>query len=128
MVKMKKSIRFRLCKKIAGVCILSILASNNASSQVSSKKAKSDTSETAEKRSLSYTIIHADQNSFGYNIFNKGALIVHQPSIPGQPGNLGFSSKQDAVKAAKLVMNKISQNIFPPTVTKKELDSLQIKL
>jgi hypothetical protein len=80
-----------------------------------------------EKPSLSYKIIPAEQNSFGYDIFDANRKLIHQPSIPGLPGNKGFNKKDDAEKCARLVIHKINLNIMPPTVTKKELDSLQIK-
>ena len=89
------------------------------------------TSTPAAKKSvpqLSYEIIPGAQNSFGYNIISGSKKLVHQPSIPGLPGNRGFSTKEDAAKCAKLVIKKINNNMMPPTVTREELDSLKIKL
>ena len=77
---------------------------------------------------LSYQIIPGVQNSFGYDIISGTKKLVHQPSVPGLPGNRGFNSKEDAEKCAKLVITKINNNIMPPTVTRQELDSLKIKL
>jgi hypothetical protein len=77
---------------------------------------------------LSYEIIPAAQNSFGYNILSGTKKLVHQPSVPGLAGNRGFLKKEDAKKCAQLVINKINNNIMPPTVTRQELDSLKIKL
>lgn len=77
---------------------------------------------------LSYEIILAAQNSFGYNIISGTKKLVHQPSVPGLPGNKGFTKKEDAEKCAQLVIKKINNNIMPPTVTRQELDSLKIKL
>jgi len=42
-------------------------------------------------------------------------------------GLMKGGKKDDAEKCARLVIHKINLNIMPPTVTKKELDSLQIK-
>ena len=89
------------------------------------------TSPPAAKKSvpqLSYQIIPGVQNSFGYDIISGTKKLVHQPSVPGLPGNRGFNRKEDAEKCAKLVINKINNNIMPPTVTRQELDSLHIKL
>ena len=77
---------------------------------------------------LSYEIIPGVQNSFGYDSISGTKKLVHQPSVPGLPGNRGFNSKEDAAKCAKLVINKINNNIMPPTVTRQELDSVNIKL
>ncbi len=80
-----------------------------------------------EKQLLAYKIIPAEQNTFGYDILENNRPLVHQPSIPGLPGNKGFSKKEDAEKCARLVISKINRNLMPPTVTRKELDSLKIK-
>jgi|GEM_PF-644105 len=77
---------------------------------------------------LSYEIIPAAQNSFAYNILSGTKKLIHQPSVPGLPGNKGFIKKADAEKCAQLVITKINNNIMPPTVTRQELDSLKIKL
>ncbi len=80
-----------------------------------------------EKPILAYIIIPAEQNTFGYDILENNRPLVHQPSIPGLPGNKGFIKREDAEKCAKLVIAKINKNIMPPTVTKQEMDSLKIK-
>ena len=79
------------------------------------------------KAILSYKIITAEQNTFGYDILQNDKPFVHQPSIPGLPGNRGFIKRDDAEKCAELVIYKINKNILPPTVTKQEMDSLKIK-
>lgn len=106
------------------VCVSSVIAA-----QATQKKGQGTITPTAlsEKPSLSYNIIPAEQNSFGYDIFDGNRKLIHQPSIPGLPGNKGFNKKDDAEKCARLVIHKINLNIMPPTVTKKELDSLKIK-
>lgn len=78
--------------------------------------------------SLSYTIIPVNHNQYGYDILVNGRLRVHQPSIPGLPGNTGFRSKADAKKVALLVVNKINKGIIPPTITQDELKNLGIAI
>ena len=77
---------------------------------------------------LGFTIIPSAGNTFGYDILDSKKKLIHQPSVPGIPGNKGFAKKADAEKVAKLVMNKIRDNQMPPTISKHELDSLKIKL
>ena len=74
-----------------------------------------------------YRIIPAEGNTYGYEILVKNKLLIHQPNIPGMPGNKGFQRKTDAEKTAKLVIKKIQKGMMPPTIEKKELDSLGIK-
>ena len=78
--------------------------------------------------SLSYTIIPVNSNQYGYDIFVNGRLRIHQPTIPGQPGNTGFKNKADAKKVALVVMDKISKGIMPPTITQEELKNLGIAI
>lgn len=82
----------------------------------------------ATKHQFTYLIINDKQRGFGYDIFYDKHKIIHQPSVPGLQGNNGFTTKQDAIKIARLAINKLKNNITPPTITRKELDSLQIKL
>ena len=61
---------------------------------------------------------------FGYDIYRNNALYIHQPNIPAVAGTEGFSTAQNAYKAANLVANKIQNNILPPSVSTHELDSI----
>jgi len=66
-------------------------------------------------------------NGYGYDILMDGKIYVHQPNIPALPGNNGFASEKQANLVANLVSHKIRNNIMPPTVEVRELDSLGIK-
>ena len=52
--------------------------------------------------------------------------MIHQPNIPGMPGNRGFKTRAQAEKITELIIYKIKNNIMPPTVTVEELDSLGV--
>ena len=80
-----------------------------------------------EFQQYSYKIIPTVANTYGYEIYSGKKLFIKQLSIPGIPGNNGFSKKSDAEKVAKLVTFKLSKGLMPPTVEKKEMDSLQVK-
>ena len=71
-------------------------------------------------------IIPSENNTFGYDIYVHGAVLVHQPSRPGIAGNAGFATEEDAMKVAKLVIKKIRNNELPPTVTIDELRELGV--
>lgn len=107
---------------------LFLFISNSIVAQNISQHVKKIAVSQPEKSSLTYQIINAHENTFGYNILDHSRLMIHQQSVPGLPGNKGFSKKADAEKVAKLVINKITRNIMPPTITKNEMDSLHIKL
>ena len=74
-----------------------------------------------------FRIIPSEGNTYGYDILVKNKILIHQPNIPGRPGNKGFAVKADAEKVAKLIIKKLQQGIMPPATSTKELDSLKIK-
>ncbi|MBK6482038.1 MAG: DUF4907 domain-containing protein [Chitinophagaceae bacterium] len=78
-------------------------------------------------RQLTYTIIPAANDTWGYEIFAEGKLLISQKSIPALPGNDGFKEQAQAMQVAELVMQKIRNGEMPPTVTVEELNALGIK-
>lgn len=70
--------------------------------------------------------IEGTEGGFGYNIIEDGKLRIHQTSIPSVAGIRGFSSQEKAMKVAEFVIFKMKNKIFPPTVDRAELDSLQV--
>ncbi len=71
--------------------------------------------------------IFKTKTGWGYDIYLNQNLYIHQPDIPALNGKQSFKTKSDAIKIANLVKLKIYKNIFPPTITINELDSLNIK-
>jgi hypothetical protein len=75
---------------------------------------------------ITYQIIDSQNNTFGYDVYRDGKLMIHQTSIPAMPGNDGFKTRDDAVKVAELVMFKIRKGEMPPTVTVEEMKELGV--
>jgi len=75
---------------------------------------------------IAYKVIDAPEGTYGYDIFIEGKVVIHQPNIPGMPGNKGFSTEEDAAKVAQLVTEKLNNNVMPPTVTEEELKRLGV--
>ena len=65
-------------------------------------------------------------SGFGYEIYVFDALYIHQLHIPGVPGTQGFETEEDAQKTAKLVVEKIHNNIIPPSISVEELKNLGV--
>ena len=63
---------------------------------------------------------------WGYDIYVDGKRNIHQPILPGVPGNQHFSSKKDATITGTFAVNKMKQTGGLPTISIKELDSLGI--
>lgn len=74
---------------------------------------------------LTYKIISAPNNSFGYDVYADGKLMIHQNSIPAMPGNNGFKTKAAAEKVAQLVIQKIKKGEMPPTISIEEMKKLK---
>lgn len=72
-----------------------------------------------------FKIIDGADKTFGYDILADGRLLIHQPSVPGLPGNKGFDTKQAAGNVAQLVIKKIKKGEMPPTVSVEEMKKLK---
>ena len=82
---------------------------------------------TAAALPIRHTIIpSSDGSGFGYDIYMDDKLYIHQPDIPAISGTQGFSTKEKAEQAARLVEDKIRNNIRPPAVSIEELDSIGV--
>jgi len=66
-------------------------------------------------------------NGFGYRISKSGKDLIDQPNIPAVSQNKAFASKEEALRTARLVKQKIGQAVFPPALSIKELDSMHIR-
>jgi len=75
---------------------------------------------------ITIKIIPSANNTFGYDILLYGRPLVHQPNIPGLPGNEGFTTKEKAQTVAEFVVKKIRNNEMPPTVTMEDLNTMGI--
>lgn len=71
-------------------------------------------------------IIPTATSTYGYDILMDGHVLIHQPHVPALPGNDGFQTENDARKVAEFVVGKLRRNIFPPSVSVEELDSLGV--
>lgn len=74
---------------------------------------------------LSFKLIPAPNQTFGYDIYADGKLMIHQTSVPAMPGNDGFKTRRGAEAIARLVISKISRGEMPPTVSSDEMKKLK---
>lgn len=71
-------------------------------------------------------VVLISEDNWGYQLFQKGTMVINQTSIPSVQGIDGFDTKEKAERTAKYILNKLNNGIFPPTVDKEELDSLGV--
>ncbi len=75
---------------------------------------------------ISIRIIPSVNKTYGYDILLYKRPLVHQPSIPGLPGNEGFTTEERARTVAEFVVKKIRNNEMPPTVSIDDLNKLGV--
>ena len=90
------------------IVILSLTLNAQSTFVHSQKLAKSAGAEIASNTNSFYTIIPSGDNTWGYDIFVGKRLFIHQPCIPGLPGNKGFQDHITAEIAAKFAIEKLT--------------------
>lgn len=71
-------------------------------------------------------VMQNDTGAWYYHILKNQKTLIIQKSIPAISGNRAFIDSLQAARVGGLVIYKLSGGIFPPGISKKELDSLQI--
>jgi len=109
--------------------LLLVILSSVSFSAISNEKSFRTCSIINPKQSkdTSYKIISVWENFYCYEILLNQKVVIRQTTIPGIAGNKGFVSKRDAEKVARLVLDKLSKGIMPPTISKQDLSRLKIK-
>ena len=79
-----------------------------------------------EKADITFLVIDAPDDKFGYAIFIDGELYLEQKTIPDIDGSTGFDTRDEAEKVADLVITKIKSGKVPPSVTHDELRRIGI--
>ena len=97
----------------------------SAPAQPDSSAAKFPEARAYANAKLTYKIIDAPKQTYGYDVFADGRLMIHQPSALALPGNEGFKTK-DASKVAALVIGKIRKGEMPPTISIDEMKELKV--
>ncbi len=100
----------RTIEIIRGIVIINILFLILTQCQVNNK--------------IDYRVIRVEKG-WGYELFSKDRIIIHQENIPVIEGNSPFLSRHDARKTGKLTLYKLSTGKIP-AITRQDLDSLGI--
>ncbi|MFZ0280207.1 MAG: DUF4907 domain-containing protein [Bacteroidales bacterium] len=62
-------------------------------------------------------------SGWGYDILVSRKPYIHQPYLPAVEGQVPFTDKNDARKAARLVIHKLRKH-KSPAITKEEIESI----
>ena len=118
-------------KFTAAVLLMLFIVAGLPGTSISADEA-SDKKEGKERKNpyanaeITIKIIPSANNTFGYDILLYGRPLVHQPNIPGLPGNEGFTTKERAQTVAEFVVKKIRNNEMPPTVAIEDLNTMGV--
>ncbi|UFH52336.1 DUF4907 domain-containing protein [Spirosoma sp. KNUC1025] len=72
--------------------------------------------------------VFATSTGWGYKILNNEKVFIHQPTIPGQSGMVGFASQEQARRVGEWVADKLHETNALPTLTSDELRQLGVKI
>jgi len=109
--------------------LICLLIPNQVKSQMhpqpeQQQKASFPSGDVFKNSTITYKLISGVNDTWGYDILVDNKMKIHQPSIPGLPGNDGFKTKDGAEKVAKLVIDKMKKGEMPPGVTVEEMKKL----
>jgi hypothetical protein len=131
-LRIRQNVRGRSVKSFAALilscCSMTMLFAQapSARGQPDRSAAKFPAATAYANTKLTYKIIEAPKHTWCYDVFADGRLMIHQTSAPALPGNEGFQTKDDAIKVALLVIDKIKKGEMPPTVSIDEMKQLSV--
>ena len=70
--------------------------------------------------------VYRSGKGWGYEIGNNKRTIIHQPFIPAARGKQPFKTKEEAMRTGRLALEKMKETKRLPTISRHELDSLNI--
>lgn len=79
----------------------------------------------ASKKKITFSVT-LSTSGYGYAIIIDGKKVIDQPHIPGVSATSGFSDSAGAANTARLVVQKINRQQWPPSISEVELDSLGV--
>lgn len=79
---------------------------------------------TAKKHNRFSTVVFSGFNGWGYDILVDDSVFIHQESIPAIGKGKGFPEKEQAEKAANLVLKKLENKEGLPTLSRFELEEI----
>lgn len=77
------------------------------------------------KSVITYTLLPGINQTWGYDILVDKRMMIHQPTLPGLPGNQGFKTRAAAISVARLVISKMKKGEMPPSVSIEEMKKLK---
>ena len=71
--------------------------------------------------------LYQTDEGWAFDLLKLDKIIISQKHIPAVNGMQFFKTQREAERVALLMKKKLDQNIFPPSISIGELDSLNIR-
>lgn len=110
MKMISKKIIFRCLLLLTGIGIITVLLLSITRNQKSNQ--------------VNCRVVRVDKG-WGYELYYRDKIIIHQEIIPAISGTKPFATRKDAMQTGKLVVQKINKGDIP-SITRQELDSLKV--
>ena len=104
--------------------ILNIFLFSFISCKENIKESCKDEINITQKASYKINTFKNKDSSWSYDIIKNNKIIIHQTIVPALDGNVNFRTQEEAFSLAKLVVEKLNRNIFPPSLTIEEVKSV----
>lgn len=90
------------------------------------ESATTSDAQSTESSTWSYKVYLVSEGNWGYQLFDGATMVINQPSIPAVQGIAGFDTKEKADKTARFVLEKMKRGEIPPTISREELERLNV--
>jgi hypothetical protein len=120
------SIKYHIPPIILAVLFMLFIFTGLPGTSISAEESVKQQTNPYTNAEMTIKILPSANNTFGYDILLYGRPLVHQPNIPGLPGNEGFTTKKTAQIVAEFVVKKIRNSEIPPTVTIEDLNNMGV--
>ncbi len=127
MTKINFKVKFSLFSLIFSVSVVAqkIDTTKTIQQDLLSEKFKTELSTNKGYNAIPYQV---DADGFGFVILFDNKIIIDQPFVPGVEGFVRFKNQGQAQKIGNQMTKKLVSKIFPPHITSRELDSLNIDI
>mgnify|MGYP001271692802 CR=1 FL=1 len=81
---------------------------------------------TEGKKTIEYSfkLLQLNNNTFGYEVFANGVLILRQDEYPGRGAGNGFQSEKDATIIAQVIISKLQRPVAPPVLSAQQVNQI----
>lgn len=81
----------------------------------------------AQNKDITYKVFELENGKWGFQIDVKGKPYIYQNTVPVVEGYKSFQTKEDALKTAEFMVEKIKKEGGLPSISIEEIQSLNLQ-